>query len=57
MPLTPNDLLAMSESELDALFSAHDAGPIPNWEAKGTAIIAPDTVFSPAIAEVINTFA
>ena len=39
------------------LFSAHDAGPIPDGEAKGTAIIAPGTPFSDEIAEFINIFA
>ena len=32
-------------------------GPIPDGAAKGTAIIAPGTVFSPAIAQAINFFA
>jgi hypothetical protein len=50
-------LLGMSQGDLDALFSAHDAGPIPNGEAEGTAIIAPGTVFSPEIAAAINIFA
>jgi hypothetical protein len=50
-------LLGMSQAELDKLFSAHDAGPIPNGEADGTAIIAPGTPISPAIAECINIFA
>jgi hypothetical protein len=46
-----------SQQELDDLFSAHDAGPIPNGPANGTAIIAPGTSFSKEIAEVINHFA
>jgi hypothetical protein len=50
-------LLAMSQAQLDALFSASPAGPIPDGEAKGTAIIAPGTVFSPEIAGAINLFA
>jgi hypothetical protein len=49
-------LLKMSQQELDALFSAHDAGPLPNGEAKGTAIIAPGTAGSEKIAELINIF-
>ena len=57
MPLTANNLLTKSQAELDALFSAHDAGPIPNGEAKGTAIIAPGTQFSLQIAEAVNIFA
>jgi hypothetical protein len=50
-------LLAMSQPDLDALFSASPAGPIPDGEAKGTAIIAPGTAFSPEIAGAINLFA
>ncbi len=50
-------LLAMTQPELDALFSASPAGPIPDGEAKGTAIIAPGTVFSPEIAKAVNIFA
>jgi len=57
MATDAQQLLAMSQADLDALFSAHDAGPIPNGEAKGTAIIAPGTVFSAPIAEAINIFA
>src|SRR5947209_16964200 len=47
----------MPQQDLDALFSAHDSGPIPDGPAKGTAIIAPGTSFSEEIAEVINHFA
>ena len=57
MALDANQLLAMSQAELDALFSAHEAGPIPDGEAEGTAIIAPGTLFSPEIAAAINIFA
>jgi hypothetical protein len=49
-------LLKMSQQELDALFSAHGAGPLPDGEAKGTAIIAPGTASSEKIAELINIF-
>ena len=54
---TVSQWLGMSQQELDALFSEHEAGPIPNGEAKGTAIIAPGTSFSSEIAQVINHFA
>ncbi len=57
MALDAKQLLQMSQQQLDALFSTHDAGPIPDGEARGTAIIAPDTPFSGAIAEFINIFA
>jgi hypothetical protein len=50
-------LLAMSQAELDALFSSVPAGPIPDGEAEGTAIVAPGTTFSPTIAKFISSFA
>jgi hypothetical protein len=50
-------LLKMSQTELDQVFSKSDAGPIPEGQADGTAIIAPGTVFSPQIASFINLFA
>jgi hypothetical protein len=56
MAMDPKQLLKMSQQELDALFSAHRAGPLPNGEAKGTAIIAPGTAGSEKIAELINIF-
>jgi len=49
-------LLEMSNAQLDALFSSNPAGEIPDGPAKGTAIIAPGTKFSPEIAEFINIF-
>jgi hypothetical protein len=57
LAMDAKQLLKMSKQELDALFSAHDAGSIPDGEAKGTAIIAPGTSSSEAIAELINIFA
>ncbi len=56
MAMDAKQLLKMSQQELDALFSAHDAGPIPDGEAKGTAIIAPGTAGSEKMAELINIF-
>jgi hypothetical protein len=56
MAMDAKQLLKMSQQELDALFSAHDAGPLPDGEAKGTAIIAPGTAGSEKIAELINIF-
>lgn len=49
-------LLQMTFSDLDSLFSSTPAGDIPNGPAKGTAIIASDTSYSPEIAEFINLF-
>jgi hypothetical protein len=56
MAHTVAQLLAMSSKELDDLFGSSPAGDIPNGEADGTAIIAPDTKFSPEIASLINIF-
>jgi hypothetical protein len=56
MAMDAKQLLKMSQQELDALFSDHDAGPLPDGEAKGTAIIAPGTAGSEKIAELINIF-
>lgn len=55
--MTSADLLKMTQAQLDDLFKANPAGAIPNGEAKGTAIIAPGTSYSPEIAEFINVFA
>jgi hypothetical protein len=52
-----DQLLRMSQAELDALFSSLEAGPIPDGEGDGTAIIAPGTVFTREIAAFVNHFA
>jgi len=57
MPLDVPQLLKMSQQQLDELFEASPAGPIPDGQAKGTAIIAPGTVFSHEIAEMVSLFA
>ena len=57
MATDAKQLLQMSQKQLDELFSAHDAGPIPDGEARGTAIIAPGTAMSEQIATFINIFA
>jgi hypothetical protein len=44
----------MSEADLDQLFTASQPRPMPYGRAKGTAIIAPGTVFSPKSAEFIS---
>ena len=49
-------LMKMSQVELDDLFKASPAGDIPNGEAKGTAIIAPGTVFTSELAEFVSLF-
>lgn len=55
--MNASKLLSMSKPDLDALFAKSPAGPIPNGEANGRAIIAPGTPFTPEIAEIINIFA
>jgi len=57
MAYTAQQLLSMSQTELDGLFTSSPSGDIPNGEAEGTAIIAPGTVFSQDIASLINIFA
>jgi hypothetical protein len=56
MAYDANQLLAMSQGQLDDLFRSSAAGDIPNGPANGTAIIAPDTRYSAPIAEIINHF-
>jgi hypothetical protein len=57
MAYTAQQLLSMSQKDLDDLFSASPSGDIPNGEAQGTAIIASGTIFSAEIASLINVFA
>jgi hypothetical protein len=57
MAMDVHTLMQMSQAQLDDLFTKSAAGPIPDGAATGTAIIAPGTVFSPAIAPAINFFA
>ena len=50
-------LLKMSFEQLDELFGNSPAGPIPNGQAEGTAIVSPGTSFSDELAQIINIFA
>ena len=56
MTYDAEQLLQMSQEQLDDLFRASPVGEIPDGPAKGTAIIAPGTVYTGAIAEIINHF-
>jgi hypothetical protein len=56
MAYDANQLLAMSQGQLDDLFRSSPAGDIPSGSADGTAIIAPGTRYSADIAEIINHF-
>jgi hypothetical protein len=56
-PITnPEDFLKLSAEELDTMFRNATAGPIPNGQGEGTAIIASGTVVSDAIAKFIHIF-
>ena len=56
MAHTVQELLTLSQEQLDDLFKASPAGEIPDGPAQGTAIIAPGTSYSGGIAEFINHF-
>ena len=51
------ELLKMSQSQLDDLFTKSAPGDIPDGEAQGTAIVAPGTTYTKDIAAFINHFA
>ena len=44
------------QAQLEQLFEQAESGPIPNGPAKGTAIVAPGTVFTHDIAEAVSLF-
>ncbi|HEY6375538.1 MAG TPA: hypothetical protein VIX90_08430 [Edaphobacter sp.] len=56
MPYDVSQLLKMTNEQLDACFKSGAPGPIPNGEAKGTAIVAPGTVFTKESATFISIF-
>lgn len=51
------DLMKLSQTQLDDLFKLSPAGPIPNGEAQGTAIIAPGTKLEGTAAKFVHFFA
>jgi hypothetical protein len=51
------DLMKMTQAQLDDLFKQSPAGPIPDGEAQGTAIIAPGTELEGTAAKFIHFFA
>ena len=57
MPVDIPQLMKMTQAELDDLFRKSPAGPIPNGEAQGTAIIAPGTQLEDTAAKFIHFFA
>ena len=57
MPYDVNQLLKMSQADLDQLFRSSPAGEIPAGQAQGTAIIDPGTELSEIAAKFIHSFA
>jgi hypothetical protein len=57
MPYDVPQLLNMTQAQLDAVFTQSEAGPIPNGEANGTAIVASGQPFTPQIAQFVEVFA
>ena len=57
MAITVAEMLKMSQTQLDDLFTQSPAGDIPQGEANGTAIVAPGTTYSQNIADFVNHFA
>lgn len=57
MTYTVAELLKTPQATLDTIFKEAPAGPIPDGQADGTAIIAPGTSFSPEIAKMVSLFA
>jgi len=53
---TVAQLMSLSQSELDEIFTNSPVGDIPDGKARGTAIIAPGTPYTPQVAEFINHF-
>jgi hypothetical protein len=49
-------LLSQTQAQLEQLFGQSESGPIPNGPAKGTAIVAPGTVFTHEVAEAVSLF-
>jgi hypothetical protein len=57
MAVDITDLMKMTQPQLDDLFKQSPAGPIPNGEAQGTAIVAPGTQLEGIAAKFIHVFA
>jgi hypothetical protein len=54
---TVAQLMSLSQTQLDDIFTNSPAGDIPDGKARGTAIIVPGTPYTPQVAEFINHFA
>ena len=49
-------LMAMSQAQLDELFTSSPPGEIPDGEAQGTAIVAPGTTYTADVATLVSHF-
>jgi hypothetical protein len=57
MAVTVAEMLKMSQTQLDDLFTQSPTGEIPSGEAKGTVIFAPGTTYTQDMANFVNHFA
>jgi hypothetical protein len=48
------ELKKLTQEQLDELFRQKSAGPIPNGEAKGTALVLPGTAITNIIADIVR---
>lgn len=55
--LNADALMTMSQQQLDDLFRASPAGPIPAGEGRGTVIIAPGTAIEGPAAQLLHLLA
>jgi len=55
--MTFEDLRGKSQAELDELFKRSPAGPIPDGDSRGEAIIAPGTFWARLFARLVHTLA
>ena len=55
--LSKRQLLTLNATALDTLFGQSPAGPIPDGDAAGTAIMLPGSTLNAAIAEIARLFA
>ena len=55
--LDMNALMRMSQEQLDDLYRASPAGPIPSGEGQGTVLIAPGTAVAETAARLIHLLA
>lgn len=55
--MTFTDLKAKSQTELDELFKGSPAGPIPQGDAEGQAIVCPGSFWSRIIARFVHALA